>query len=125
MTLQKKKRFTALLLDISLVTGVLVESGFPSTIPDNSIPHLDKVLHFMAYGTIACLTAYLLLQYKIRLKLNSLIISFLFITALSFITEFLQFHTPGRDASMGDLLTNLVGATFFLGLFQLQVSRQS
>ena len=113
----------ALLIIMSL--GVLIEAGFPSTIPENSIPYLDKILHFLVYGTIAYLSAYLQLQNGRKLTFNNIVVSVMFIVVLGIVVEFIQSYTPGRDASITDIIADITGACFFLGMLHIQIIRQS
>jgi VanZ family protein len=114
-----KKIGTSLLL-VLLIASVLIESTLPSTINNDTINHLDKLVHFLVYGVIAYLTAIVFMIYGIKLTAYKLIGIALFASILGIIAETIQSHTPGRDATIYDVYADLLGACFFLVILKIQ-----
>jgi VanZ family protein len=120
---QHKKIATSLLL-VLLIASVLIESTLPSAINNDTINHLDKLVHFLVYGVIAYLTAIVFMIYGIKLTAYKLIGIALFASILGIIAETIQSHTPGRDATIYDVYADLLGACFFLILIKIQIIYQ-
>ncbi len=118
MSINQIKLPAAWAILISMSIALLIEASFPSTVPQNDIPHLDKLLHFIAYGTLAWLTAYTLTNNKLARGNAIYLISLTYILILGISTEAIQSITPGRDADIADIMANLLGAVFFLFLFK-------
>jgi VanZ family protein len=120
MPIDQTKLRAAWTLLIVMSIALLVEASFPSTVPEHNISHFDKALHFLAYGTLAWLTIYVLIKSKIADIKYPYIISVVYILLLGIATESIQSFTPGRDASIDDIIADLIGAVFFLLIFKQQ-----
>lgn len=73
----------------------------------------DKVVHFIMYfGLMALLTLSFRLEKNFLKKFVTILI---FGIVLAVMTEIIQSYIPGRDASWGDLIANLIG--LFAGYF--------
>jgi VanZ family protein len=115
------KKITLRIMLLSLIIGVLVESTLPSTINNNTVSHLDKLVHFLAYGLIAYLSAMVLTCNNSNITAYKLMGITLFVSGLGITAEFIQSYTPGRDATVYDIYADVVGACFFLVLFKTQI----
>jgi len=104
----------ARLLLITLIATVLIDANRPQEGTEPLIPHLDKLLHFLVYGTIAWLCAYLINKPARRISWPQAAGIILFTTCLGLLVEWIQSYTPGRDASIHDLLANVAGVLTFL-----------
>jgi len=105
---------SARLLLIILIATVLIDATRSQSGTEPLIPHLDKLLHFLVYGTIAWLCAYVIPKPTQLISWPRLAGIFLFTTCLGLLVEWIQSHTPGRDASIHDLYANMAGALTFL-----------
>lgn len=119
LTAQTKLRTAWIMLTLISLT-LLIEASFPSTVPENNIPYIDKVLHFLVYGFLAWLNTYVLIKSKFSKNRNPYIISIVFILFIGIATETIQSITPTRDASITDIIADLIGAGFFLFIFKQQ-----
>lgn len=117
----KNKDLVALVTLLLLIITVCVEATLPSTTGDTLFPHFDKVAHFVVFGLIAYLCAYLLHRYDIATDKIRLAGILLFVVVLGIFVEWLQSHTPGRVATIYDLIANIIGAGIFLALWKWQV----
>lgn len=96
------------LVGVILLATIILGSLLPISIgqPTNTLPHLDKIVHFSAWGL---LSGWYLAVIP-RRRNNWLIPLFLF--ALSLWIEWLQGITGYREASLADGVANLAGITF-------------
>ncbi len=120
MPTDQTKQRTAWTLLILISLALLIEASFPSTVPDSNIPYLDKALHFLVYGLLAWLNAYVVIKSEFSKNYNPYIISIVYILLIGIATETIQSITPERDAGIADILADLLGAGFFLYIFKQQ-----
>ncbi len=103
---RRKLRYLALwqIIGLHLAIMVLLTAFLPIELDQTRIPHLDKILHFLVWGT---LTAWFLLVFPGR-KRGALIAAAML--GLSITLESMQGLTPfGGDPSLFDVLADLVG----------------
>lgn len=93
-----------------LEMGIIFLSSRPQPPVPSSIPHLDKVLHFMEY---AALGALLFRAFHLSgARTREAVASVLALAALLGLgDEKLQSHVPGRDSSITDWFADVAGAT--------------
>ena len=120
----KYKNSAALVMLLVLILVVIIEATLPPTISNDLIPHLDKAVHFLSFGLIAYLCAYVLLGYKIAQGWYNISTSIILIITLGIVEEFIQSHTPGRVASIYDLYADVAGASLFLALRKVQIAHR-
>jgi len=78
-----------------------------------SLPNgLDKVVHLIEYAVLAVIV---LLSCKASGVKHYEIVSVIWASIYGLIDEVHQFYVPGRTASAGDLVADIIGA--FLGVF--------
>ena len=85
----------------------------------DSIPHLDKIVHFILFTTFC-----FLLHFERKVVAKKLTgKDFIVLTAIAIlyggITETIQLLIPERSCSWGDLLTDLTGITAGILIFKL------
>lgn len=88
----------ALVANFSLSLYLFLQQGGHSGI---SIPHIDKVGHFIAFFVLALCT-----DFATKLK------PFIAVTLLSIYgvsIEIMQSYIPGRDATLGDFIADISG----------------
>ena len=83
--------------------------------------HSDWILHGIEYGLLAwCMLMYLHeVRFTARQTIAAYIGSFLFSGIIGGLNELWQAHVPHRSPSGSDVVSNLIGATLFIGLFHL------
>lgn len=104
------------LLLILWLLVVLIFSIMPAPETNVGPENLDKLIHFITYGITAILFFRFLSERWHRDKL----ISPVSIIASSFyglLMEITQFFLPYRSFSLSDMLSNLLGAVFFVALW--------
>ena len=77
----------------------------------------DKILHALAYGTLAFFFLYGFLSSTHMPERTVYAASWLITVLYGLSDEFHQSFTPGRDSSLGDLFANTVGATVCIWLY--------
>jgi len=80
-------------------------------LPQNS----DKFIHLCAYLLLAFLANLSLYKSGVKIKKYVFMFAFLIATLYGITDEFHQAFVPGRDASIGDVIADSIGA--FLGSF--------
>lgn len=99
-------------------TAIFVESAISNvTLPDLRFVPADKVGHLVLY-LILCALVYRALKYQSRFPLlskHALLCALLMACLYGASDEFHQSFVPNRDASLGDLAADSVGALLFLG----------
>lgn len=79
------------------------------------IPHLDKLLHFIAYAIMAGFAYLTFFQWRVR----SLVLTSIFFCVIYGATdEFHQSFIPGRETDFFDLVADTLGAATSALLFQ-------
>jgi len=102
---------------------IYIQSGLPSIEHIPSFEFSDKVMHFLAYAGMGVLfyRAYQTLRFKENLRL--LILLSIFSASLYGISdEIHQYFVPYRDASIFDVIANILGAICGVYLYNLLVS---
>lgn len=82
--------------------------------PDLGIFNLDKLLHLVAYFFYSLLLMLFFISNFNFNKRKVLLITFVFATLYAISDEFHQSFVPGRDASVYDLLANILGISLSL-----------
>ncbi|HOQ49569.1 MAG TPA: VanZ family protein, partial [Candidatus Kapabacteria bacterium] len=82
--------------------------------PDLGILNLDKLLHLVAYFFYSLLLMLFFISNFNFNKRKVLLITFVFATLYAISDEFHQSFVPGRDASVYDLLANILGISLSL-----------
>jgi len=123
----KLKRFFLYWLPLILYClFIYIQSAHPSPEQIPSFPLVDKVLHFFAYGFMGFLfyRAYQTLRIKDNIQLLMLL-SVVSASLYGISDEIHQSFVPFRDASVGDVIADIIGAFSGVYLYQLAVvSRQ-
>lgn len=89
---------------------IVILSSRPNLSVPQTVPHLDKVMHFMEYAALGALLFRAL--YLSGGRAREAVIGALALAALlGLVDEKLQSHVPGRDSSIADWFADLAGAT--------------
>lgn len=110
---QWQKLFLLYIIVISIISLTPADS---SELP---ITNMDKVGHFLAYLLMAVLA---LISFKNR---NSRITAVILTFIIGFLLEWGQSFVPGRDASLADGITNMLGLLTGSLLFWFYKRRKS
>jgi VanZ family protein len=105
---------------------IYIQSANPSPEQIPSIPFVDKVLHCAAYGILGILfyRAYQTLRIKDNLPMLVLL-SVVSASLYGISDEIHQSFVPFREAAVGDVIADIIGAFSGVYLYQLlMVSRQ-
>jgi VanZ family protein len=92
-------------------------------VPPPVIPHLDKLIHAVAYGLLALLLARALRQSWRAALAELAFVAAVWAVAYGTAVELLQMTRPERTPSMGDILANAVGAALAVLLWARIVGR--
>jgi hypothetical protein len=84
------------------------QSGWPFVLP--KFPHLDKLLHFLAYGVLGMFSAYASIVRRGKFKRKAFIEGWFLAATYGFIDELHQSYVPFRSSSYGDALADCAGA---------------
>ncbi len=105
------RRFLPWCLLLLWFLGIFVISSIPAReIPGPNIPHLDKLVHFVAYGFGGFFLAWGFAS--IGRRRNILLVGVL-ITILGALDEWYQTLTPGRSGlDVGDMIADALGGFF-------------
>lgn len=99
-------------LAITIVLSIMPTGSIAET--DVSIPHIDKLAHFLMY---LFLSFFWVRYLKIRFKRPY--IGFIFSICVGILMEFIQGHyLPGRFYEINDIIANIIGSIAGLVLYQ-------
>jgi len=107
------RRFYSLswfLVFLSLAVGIFIEALHAPTIDDQIIPHLDKMAHVAAFGMLAFLLFQAVRSSGVVIRWPATVVMVLAIAVLGAMDEWVQSFSPGRMASLGDSLADILGA---------------
>ena len=106
------RRSILILVIIAWIALLFIESSQPPAEIFDRIDGLDKVAHFFAFGTLSLLAscACLLLSTKPSLSIFSAPLLLVFV--IGALEEGYQMYVPQRNASLTDLLADVLGAVF-------------
>ena len=107
------KREWLRVVPVFLVMGVIFflssQPGDTLDLPD--VPDIDKLLHALAYGTLAATALFAVApKFRLRRPLLASVMIVLFCVAYGISDEFHQSFVPGRTPSCWDLAADSVGA---------------
>ncbi len=92
----------ALVANFSLSLYLFLQQGGGSGL---SIPHIDKVGHFIAFFVLA-----FCMDFATKLRAA---IAIILLVGYGISVEFMQSHIPGREATLGDILADTAGVLFY------------
>lgn len=100
--------------------GIFIASHQPQIeLPDFGIFNFDKLLHLGAYFVYSLfLMLFLVSNFRLN-KRKILLVSFVLAVLFAISDEFHQSFVPGRDASVYDLLADIIGISLSLLCFNL------
>ena len=103
--------------------AIYIQSDFPSSEHIPTFEFSDKVLHFLAYAVMGVLfyRAYQTLRFKENLRLL-ILLSIVSASLYGISDEIHQHFVPYRDASIFDVIANILGAICGVYLYNLLVS---
>ena len=119
----KLKRFVIYWLPLILYClFIYIQSANPSPEQIPSIPFVDKVLHFAAYGIMGILfyRAYQTLRIKNNIQMLMLL-SMVSASLYGISDEIHQSFVPFREAEVADAIADIIGAVSGVLLYQLLV----
>ncbi len=99
-----------------LVSAVLIDATGSSQVKV-SFPGMDKVVHFLVFGFIAYCCINLLYESALVDALFLPLHAFVFVANIGVLSEVMQSYTPGRVASVADVMADLAGAIVFILLW--------
>lgn len=114
----RRRPFT--LVPLVLVMGaIFLLSHLPNTsLSDPLFPHVDKLAHLIAYAALAASLLYALPEtwHKWHLaRISLLVVLFCLLYGIS--DEWHQSFVPGRNASAGDVLADVLGACLCMVIY--------
>lgn len=115
------RRWPFTLVPLVLVMGaIFLLSHLPNTgLSEPLFPHIDKLAHLIAYATLAASLLYALPRTwhnKWHLaRISLLVVLFCLLYGIS--DEWHQSFVPGRDASAGDVLADVLGACLAMVIY--------
>lgn len=111
-------------LALGLLGAIFFESILPPSVPNDLIPELDKVAHFVAFG----LLTYLFLSARFyqlgRLHWWDRLVVINVVLLIAICDELFQSLNPQRVASVSDILAGLAGILCFAAFFNWQIRRR-
>ncbi len=87
-----------------------VGTGNLEKVPMLGVPHLDKVVHFILFGTLVFLWWSFLYEKQKFFSLSMLLTIFLAVTAYGIGMEFYQKYFTSREFELGDIYADAAGA---------------
>ncbi len=98
---------------------IFIQSSYPSIKRAPELPHIDKVLHFVAYALLGALflRAFKTSRIKNNVKLM-LILSVLLSSLYGISDEIHQYFVPYRDADLMDVLADMLGGIMGVYIYQ-------
>ena len=98
---------------------IFIQSSYPSIKSAPELPHIDKVLHFVAYALLGALflRAFKTSRIKNNVKLM-LILSVLLSSLYGISDEIHQYFVPHRDADLMDVLADMLGGIMGVYIYQ-------
>ncbi len=94
-------------------------------IPDIGIDWFDKILHFVVFGILGFLMARSLKYANFKqLNSNFVIWSIIICSIYGAMDEIHQLYVPGRFATVGDWVADVLGIIVFVLLYQKILSRR-
>jgi len=106
---------------LAFIAALFVEATQPPTIGNGVIPHLDKGVHFAAFGFLAFLLIKLIRPATIRL--TDLFLVCLIVLGVSAAAEWIQTYHSARDANLADIGAGLLGAFSMTLLVKIRCDR--
>lgn len=88
-----------LIFNFTLSLYLFLQQGVSSGV---SLPHFDKVGHFIAFFALA-------ICFHLGTRIKA-VFALLLLLAYGVAIEFAQSHIPGREASLADILADMAGA---------------
>lgn len=79
------------------------------------VARFDKLFHALQYAVLFLVALPAFYSSFVRRFCSAAFASFLYVALIGLLTEFLQSYTGARDASVGDLAADLVGAGTAMG----------
>jgi VanZ family protein len=105
---------------------IFIQSSYPSIKTTPELPHIDKMLHFVAYALLG--TLFLRAFKTSRIKNNvkfMLILSVLLSSLYGISDEIHQYLIPYRDADLMDVLADTLGGIMGVYIYQAISSKIS
>lgn len=103
---------------IALCTAIFWQSSFASFQAASLFSHQDKLLHITAYGLMAFLAARALSRERPQMgKFGICIVSMGFTILFGLSDEIHQAFVPGRFASIGDWIADILGSGIGAGIY--------
>ncbi len=89
--------------------AIFIESSFPTPDVVPSLPHIDKLLHVLAYAVFGALCYRALTATGARRHRSAIFLSVIMAAAYGISDEIHQSFVPGRSPEMLDVLADAVG----------------
>ena len=105
---------------------IFIQSSYPSIKTTPELPHIDKMLHFVAYALLGALflRAFKTSRIKNNVKLM-LILSILCSSLYGISDEIHQYFVPYRDADLMDVLADMLGGIMGVYIYQAIAGKTS
>lgn len=87
-------------------SSVVWNASHPSRLPPVDFPHFDKVAHTIYYIP----GGYFAFLFLRVFGVISVPLSFIFVSSIGFLDEFIQSLVPGREPSFLDIIADFLGA---------------
>ncbi len=110
-----------------LMTIIFIQSSIASIkIPDIEFDLADKIAHFIMFGFLGILTARgLKNSQNIRIKKNYMFLTICICVLYGASDEVHQYFVPGRHASWGDWIADILGVIAFVFIYKWYSNYQS
>jgi VanZ family protein len=89
---------------------IFIQSSYPSIKSGPELPHIDKVLHFVAYAFLGALFLRAFKTSRIKNNVKLILILSIFLSSLYGVSdEIHQYFVPYRSADLMDILADMLG----------------
>jgi len=90
---------------------IFIQSSFPAAVEEPSLPHADKLGHFLVYGLLAILFFRAFRTTFLRNNEDCLMLLSMLASVLYGVSdEIHQYFVPSRNADMADVLADTMGS---------------
>ena len=98
---------------------IFIQSSYPSIKSAPELPHIDKVLHFVAYALLGALFLRAFKTSRIKNNVKLMVILSVLLSSLYGISdEIHQYLIPYRDADLMDVLADTLGGIMGVYIYQ-------
>jgi VanZ family protein len=108
---------------VLLVSSIFIEATLPPTIGNATIPHLDKLAHFFAFGLLAFLLIQTAKPSGAEIQWGDVLVVCVAVLGFTVADEVIQIFNTTRQASLGDIGAGCLGAFSFVSVTKIRRDR--